>query len=200
MSTDRQTSDRAPGRNQSDRRSLGGYLVATLLVAATVAGIVVVLTTADGETTSTSADRRFGPHHDGLEPRRERARVPTMAEGGGEHFHASLEVHARGERIAVPANIGIDPARPPEEMAGLHTHDDSGTIHNEAGADATLGQFFAIWGVRFSRDELGPYRAGHGRRVRLWVNDRPSLAYGDLELADGQRIVVAFGRRSERPR
>jgi hypothetical protein len=190
MAAKRQTSDPAPGGR---RRSAAGYLVAALLVAAPVAGTVVVLTSGEGASGG-SAGGPFGPHYDGLDERRGRAGVPTMAEGGGAHFHAALEVYARGERIALPPNIGIDPARPPQEMAGLHTHDDSGTIHNEAGENSTLGQFFAVWGVAFSRDELGPFRARPGEeKVRLWVDDRPSRSYAELPLADGQRIVVALG-------
>jgi hypothetical protein len=67
-------------------------------------------------------------------------------------------------------------------MAGLHTHDDTGTIHNEGQADATLGQFFAIWGVPFSRDRLGPYRAGRDGVVQMWVDGRPSTAWESLKL------------------
>ena len=80
----------------------------------------------------------------------------------------------RGEPIAVPANIGIDPTQPPELMAGLHTHDATGTIHNEAGTGSTLGQFFEVWGVEFTPTRLGPYEASGKERVRMWVDDEPS--------------------------
>ena len=74
-------------------------------------------------------------------------------------------------------------------MAGLHTHDDGGTVHNEGQADATLGQFFAVGGVPFSKDRLGPYRAGEDGVVQLWVNGKPSTAFGSLRLADGQGLL-----------
>ena len=99
----------------------------------------------------------------------------------------------------MPANIGIDPARPPEMMAGLHTHDASGTIHNEAGTGSTLGQFFEIWGVEFSGSRLGPYEANGEEEVRMWVGGEPSQEFGDLALADGQQIVVAFGDDARLP-
>lgn len=41
-------------------------------------------------------------------------------------------------------------------MAGLHTHDGSGKLHAEGLERATLGEFFSIWGVAFSKDRLGP--------------------------------------------
>jgi hypothetical protein len=176
------------------RRLVAGYFVAALLAGAMVGAILVIATTGGGEEApETPPGAPFGPHYEGLEQRRHAAGVPTMAEGGGEHFHPQLQVFADGEEIAVPANIGIDPARPPTEMAGLHTHDDSGTIHNEAGSGATLSDFFAIWGVPFSERELGPHDAAGSKTVRMWVDGQPSQEFGDLELEDGQEIVIAYG-------
>lgn len=179
-------------------RRAAGYFVAAILVGATIAGLIVVFTRGDSGGGGATPDA-FAPRYEGLEQRRLAAGVPTMAEGGGEHFHPQLEVFVNGEEIFVPANIGIDPAAPASEMAGLHTHDSSGTIHNEAGTGSTLGQFFAVWGVPFSQNQLGPYRARGDKRVRMWVDGEPSPAYGELELADGQQIVVAFGTGSEMP-
>lgn len=190
----------APGAGPSRQRLVAGYFVAALLVAAIVGAVVVVLTADGGEPTSTdSSGDPFAPDYEGLEERRVEAGVPTMAEGGGEHFHPLIDVYVRGEPIDVPPNIGIDPAQPPEMMAGLHTHDPSGTIHNEAGTGSTLGQFFAVWGVPFSRTQLGPYEAKGKEKVMMWVDGEASEAYGDLELADGQEIVVAYGAETQVP-
>jgi hypothetical protein len=122
------------------------------------------------------------------------AGVSTMnSPSSSEHTHPPLAVWANGRRVPVPADIGIDPREDPGQMAGLHTHDDSGTIHNEGQADATLGQFFAVWGVPFTSDRLGPYRADTQRVVQMWVDGKPSRAWGSLKLADGQDIRIAFG-------
>ena len=99
----------------------------------------------------------------------------------------------------MPGDIGFDPRKDPGQMAGLHTHDDDGPIHNEGQADATLGQFFAVWGVPFSSDRLGPYRAGKNSVVQMWVDGKPSRAWGSLKLADGQDIRVAVGPRRPTP-
>jgi len=101
--------------------------------------------------------------------------------------------------MPVPANIGIDPTKDGMQMAGLHTHDSGGTIHVEGVAHATLGQLFAIWGVPFSAEQLGPYRTAGAKRVRMWVNGRPSNAFGALKLADGQHIAVSFGSDPRAP-
>lgn len=183
------------------RRLFLGYVVAGLLGAAVVAGVVVVALSSDGAGGTGSVDDSspFGTHYEGLEQRRLAAGVPTMAEGGGSHFHPSLSVYVNGEPLTVPANIGVDPSNPPTMMAGLHTHDETGVIHNEAGTGATLGDFFAIWGVPFSSERLGPYRAGGGKVVRIWVDGKPSPAFGDLQLEDGQQTVIDYAARGAPP-
>lgn len=191
-------SEGSPTADEDRSRVAAGYFVAALLVAAIVAALIVVITSADEPAPSPTASA-FAPVYDGLEARRLEAGVPTMAEGGGEHFHPLLEVYVRGEPVDVPTNIGIDPAQPPQLMAGLHTHDTTGTIHNEAGTGSTLGQFFAIWGIPFSPDQLGPYEASGEERVRMWVDGKPSKAYGDLKLEDGQQIVVTYGTDEQPP-
>jgi hypothetical protein len=172
-----------------------------ILMVATVAAIAIVVASG-GDGSAKDSANPFGPHYAGLEARREAAGVPTMAEAqtvGAVHFHPHLAVYVNGKKIKVPANVGIDPTKSPLEMAGLHTHDTSGWIHNEAGTSSKLGQFFAVWGVRFSRTRLGPYRATKTRRVKMWVDRKPSLAFRSLQLEDGQQIVVAYGRRSQMP-
>jgi hypothetical protein len=140
----------------------------------------------------------FGQHYAGLAQRRQAAHVPTMMDtmNSRVHFHPLLRVYVNGKQIPVPANIGIDPTQEAMQMAGLHTHDTSGTIHVEGVAGARLGQFFRIWGVPLSSRQLGPYRARGADGVRMWVDGKPSTAFGQLALADGQHIVVSFGPKS----
>jgi hypothetical protein len=142
------------------------------------------------------ASAPFGQHYDGLVQRRKAANVPTMMEtmNSPVHLHPVLKVLVDGREVPVPANIGIDPLEDGMQMAGLHTHDTTGTIHVEGVRGARLGQFFAVWGVPFSARQLGPYHASAGKSVRMWVDGKASDAYGALELADGQRIVVSFAR------
>jgi hypothetical protein len=129
------------------------------------------------------------------------AGVPTMSgpSAGGPHIHPRLAIYVRGEQVPLTANIGVDPAQPPQAMAGLHTHDPSGVIHVENAADPTLGQFFQVWGVPFSATELGPYRAKGDETVRMWVDGQPSTEFGDLVMEDGQEIVISFGPKEAPP-
>lgn len=137
----------------------------------------------------------FGQHHEGLAERLKTAGVPTTGSSGSRaHFHPRLVVYVNGRQIPVPADIGIAPERP-TAMATLHTHDDSGNLHAEGIERATLGQFFEVWGVSFSAQRLGPHRASGRSAVRLWVDGQASRAFGDLQLRDGQHVVVSFGDR-----
>ena len=97
------------------------------------------------------------------------------------------------------ALIGIDPA---VGFAPLHVHDTSGVIHVESPTvrGYTLGQFFAVWGVRFTPSCLGGYCAGGPRRLRVFVDG--TAVRGDptaLALEPHQEIVVAFGTAAQLP-
>src|SRR5436190_14325331 len=88
------------------------------------------------------------------------------------HIHANLEVYADGKKMPVPAQIGIDQQH--QLLASLHTHDTSGTIHMEAVQPYPfkLGQFFDVWGVRFTATQLGAYHSGNGLVLLTWVNGK----------------------------
>jgi hypothetical protein len=76
------------------------------------------------------------------------------------HIHAQIEVQKAGQKVPVPAEIGIarelwhdhslDQFGPSKALlAPLHTHDGTGTIHIESvvNRDYTLGEFLSIWGM-----------------------------------------------------
>ncbi|HRA75573.1 MAG TPA: hypothetical protein PLE12_04990 [Propionicimonas sp.] len=67
----------------------------------------------------------------------------------------TLSVSIDGQTVPLVPNIGLDLPRALQGPA--HTHDASGTVWLEgAGArEVTLGQFFTLWGVRFTADCLG---------------------------------------------
>jgi len=182
------------------RRRVAGAISAAVLLTATIAAVILAASSGD-DAGSASTEGAFGTHYEGLEERRVEAGVPTMSDtaAGGAHIHPRLSVYARGEQVPIPVNIGIDPSRPPELMAGLHTHDPSGVIHVENAAEPTLGQFFDVWGVPFSPRQLGLHKASGSDKVRMWVDGEPSRKFGDLVLEDGQEVVVAYGSEQELP-
>ena len=178
-----------------------GYFTAAVLVAAAVAGIAIVVTSGGGDSTETASAEPFQPVYSDLAARREAAGVSTMGdpEDASAHFHPRLALYANGERIPIPVNIGIDPAQSGEAMASLHTHETDGTIHVEGMPQPTLGQFFQIWGVPFSSDQLGPSRAEGDKSIRMWVDGQPSTDFENLELEDGQEVVISFGPQDAPP-
>jgi hypothetical protein len=185
------------------RLRLAGAVALAVVLAGSVTAAVIVGSSGSNEKRAgvAVAERAFGQHYVGLVRRRQQAGVPTMMQTMKSriHYHPVLSVFVNGRSVTVPANIGIDPTKDPMDMAGLHTHDAHGTIHVEGTDHATLGKFFQIWGVPLSALRLGPYRAQGRRTVRMWVNGRPSRAFGALKLADRQRIVVSYGSSSRPP-
>jgi hypothetical protein len=143
----RETHERelAPHERRRRRLRLTGRVALSGVV---LAGLAALTTVGNGSRTRglpAGMSGPFGQHYEGLEQRRVAAGVSTMALPSADvHAHPQLAAWAKGRRLPVPADIGIDPHEDPGQMAGLHTHDDDGTIHNEGQADATLGQFFRL--------------------------------------------------------
>jgi len=140
------------------------------------------------------------------------------------HVHAHLDVFVDGRAVVVPAGIGINIADPgvhqfhdsPDGSTGyggiqrcgspcispLHTHDTTGVMHVESPdvRTFTLGQFFAVWGVRLTNRCLGGYCATGPSSVRVFVDGR--RVTGDprqLALAAHQEIVVTYGTPAQLP-
>ena len=191
------------------RRRLGIAAVLAVVLVAGVGGLAVSAANRDRQPATSPgplAGLQTGPAPWGantadLAERLEAIGVPPLSpmEGTAVHIHQHLDLYVDGRKVLVPAGIGIDPA---VGYAPLHTHDPSGVIHVESPTvrTYTLGEFFAVWGVRFTPSCLGGYCAGGGRQLRVFVDGR---AYrGDpttLALAPHQELVVAFGTAAQLP-
>ena len=125
---------------------------------------------------------------------------PLTQEGQVLHIHQHLDLAVNGRRVTVPANIGIDPSQ--SFLAALHTHDNTGIMHVESqtAASYTLGQFFAVWGVRLDARCIGGLCARGAKRLRAWVNGKAVAAYPTrIILAEHQEIVLAYGTAAQVP-
>jgi hypothetical protein len=116
------------------------------------------------------------------------------------HIHAQLHVYVNGKPVQVPADIGLDEAT--GTSSPLHTHDTSGVIHMEADEtySFTLGQFLTVWGVKFSKNQLGSYKSHAGETVQVYDNGKP--VKGDpvnLVMHEHDNIVVAYGKPGSFP-
>src|SRR5919197_3292222 len=114
------------------------------------------------------------------------------------HIHQHLDLFVNGQPVGVPSQIGISGG-----FAFLHTHDATGVIHVESPVvkNYSLGEFFDVWGVLFTKDCIGAYCANGNAKLWVFVNDKPYT--GDprnLVLRNFQEIVVAYGTRAQLPK
>lgn len=118
----------------------------------------------------------------------------------GYHVHAQLNVYVNGKQTPVPANIGIDPQG--RFISPIHTHDTSGVIHMESAKfyPFTLGEFINVWGVYFTNNQLGSYKAGVGGNVlQLWVNGKQVSNPPNYKLKAHDVLVLGYGKPGSFP-
>lgn len=110
----------------------------------------------------------------------------------GLHWHSQLEIYLQGQKVPIPANVGIYPTH--EEP--IHTHETDGTIHLEFTGLVTknnlrLGRFFQIWGKTFNRTcLLESCSTSPAGAVKMSVNGQPNLDYENYSMKDGDKIVL----------
>jgi hypothetical protein len=122
------------------------------------------------------------------------------AEGQALHIHQHLDIYVAGKQVTVPAQIGI--ASSGGFISDLHTHDATGIMHVESPAvtSFTLGQFFAVWGVRLDARCIGSLCASGDKRLAAWVDGKPVPADPTrIVLAEHQEIVLAYGTEAQDP-
>ena len=114
------------------------------------------------------------------------------------HHHAQLHIYDDGLLVDVPTHIGLAPG----VTAALHTHAPGGVIHIEASKPfvATLGDFFAIWGVAFGPDQVGDLKASGDEQIHVLVNGKPIANPIDYRIREGDNIVVARGKPDSFPK
>lgn len=111
------------------------------------------------------------------------AKDPSVVSTDGIHWHPELEIYARGERVAIPENVGLLGAHSP-----IHTHDDLPIIHMEFATavmreDTELGNFFRVWGKDFME---------FGSEVTMTVNGEVNTEFASYQVHDGDRIELRY--------
>ncbi|MGE5117384.1 MAG: hypothetical protein ACM3N6_12925 [Betaproteobacteria bacterium] len=115
------------------------------------------------------------------------------------HVHSHLTLIADGQERAIPDNVGTV-----KQSDGtfchypIHTHDSSGKIHIEAAApiDATLGDFFRIWGepltftnvAGFTLQPMTVYIVDEDGTVTQYAGDLNAIA-----LLSHRQITIVMG-------
>ena len=141
---------------------------------------------------------------------------PELFEHLNYHVHSHLDLFVNGNRVTIPAGIGINTHDPGVQsgplpdgstayggirrcqkpcISPLHTHADLGLLHTETSNPAPnrLGQFFTEWNVRLDRRCVGGYCKPDG--IPIYVNGKRYT--GDprkILLADRTEIAIVIGR------
>ena len=123
----------------------------------------------------------------------------------GIHWHPELKIVINGEKITIPANIGIGMQYagyprfdPMMGMTDMHTHDDSGTLHWEVMKgpvtkdDVRIGSFFAIWGKEFDSSCIFENCNGSAGSVKMFVNGEPNTEFQNYLVKDGDKIEIRY--------
>jgi hypothetical protein len=185
-----------------------GIGVGLVVVLGVVIGVVVVVggsgpgnNTVDGvpRTPRTTAVGRTSappwPVPDDVAAAVRTAGLPMLdSEGSVEHIHAHLDAIVNGQKMTVPADVGIDQAN--GSISPLHTHDTTGVIHIESPTKVpfSLGQFLTEWQVSASTDHLGGLKAGGGTLLRAYVNGKAySGNPAGIILAAHDEIALVYG-------
>jgi len=87
-------------------------------------------------------------------------------EGAELHIHTHLSIYINGVQAQVPNMVGMTPTPQGGCLYWIHTHFPDGIIHLESpqlhnpqrGGDFTIGDFFAIWGMPVSQDNIGSFK------------------------------------------
>ena len=125
---------------------------------------------------------------------------PLTREGSALHIHEHIDISINGKTVAIPAGIGID------QIAGfispIHTHRANGVIHIESPTvqTFTLGQFFDVWGVRFTSQCIGGYCATASTSLKVYTNGK--LYTGNprmLPFKERQEIFITYGNATTTP-
>lgn len=115
-------------------------------------------------------------------------------EGAVEHIHAHLTILNNGEKVTVPANIGIYNSANPC-LYWMHTHDDTGEIHMESPKmrPFLLGEFFDVWKQPLTKTQVLGF-SDAGQPIKVYVDGKPYT--GDprqIELKSHTQVVLEVG-------
>jgi hypothetical protein len=121
-------------------------------------------------------------------------------EGTTMHQHATVQIFVHGKEERIPTDVGINPSA--GTIQSIHTHDDTGLVHLESSEsrEFTLGDFFGVWGVRFTPSCLGAYCNEGDNRLQVFLDgEEVTDDLQDVQLDDQTVIVVTYGTPAELP-
>jgi hypothetical protein len=105
-------------------------------------------------------------------------------------MYPHIRIVIDGKEEPIPANIGVEE----NCMRPVHTYDETGTIHVEAAktVNIPLGEFFRLWKKEFSRNQILDHVRDAEHEIVMFVDGKPSEAFGDLVMRDRQEILIEY--------
>jgi hypothetical protein len=199
-------------RKQARRRYL--RIAGMVAVAAIALAVVVVLWhpwSKHATTTVNQADlpglmtttnpASWTANTDELEGRLQALGLPELgAEQLAYHIHQNLNLYVDGKQVGIPPNIGIAGTN---ALAVIHVHGTDNVIHIESPEQKlfTLGDFFAVWGLKFTPTSIGGYTNGDGKTLQVFVDGQKVTGNPtDVPLGNHEVITVAFGTQAQLPK
>jgi hypothetical protein len=126
---------------------------------------------------------------------------PSAESSGLTHYHVHLTLYVDGKQVEIPDYIGLPAAGGMTSTATseIHTHGREtdpkpGVIHIESGSAnfrANLQQFFDVWGVYATSDQLG----GYEKPIKVWINGEPVDDWLNLKLVEHNAITMVVGNQ-----
>lgn len=120
------------------------------------------------------------------------------------HWHPKLTIIIKGEKQAIPPNIGISIGNNMDNqvsgmrMAPTHTHESDGTLHLENNRPwqkpetLALGYFFKVWDKNFNSSCIFNYCNGPNGTLTMTVNGQPNNEFGNYVMHDKDEIVIEY--------
>jgi hypothetical protein len=206
-------------RSPEDRRTLYmtiAFAASGVALVAVVVAVIAVLGNGGGSGATKKIDPSSliglqtgpAPWNTGLDHLADRlgplGLTPLPQEALNQHIHQHLDIFVNGKPVTVPVGIGIYAN---QFITELHTHDagaeglpgattrPTGVIHVESPKQTTysLGQFFGVWGVRFTPSCIG----GYCKPTTPWsVYVNGKLYSGDptrIALKEHEEIAIVIG-------
>ena len=119
----------------------------------------------------------------------------NVVAANGLHWHPRLAVYTNGEKQKFTDSIGLGAVH-----QKMHTHTEDykdGVVHMEMTGVVTneqtrLGNFFRIWGKKFSSTQIFDKTNGPEGTVKMSVNGKVNTDFENYEMKDKDLIEITF--------
>src|SRR3989338_3283192 len=119
----------------------------------------------------------------------------NVVAANGLHWHPRLAVYTNGEKQEFTDSIGLGAIH-----QKMHTHTEDykdGVVHMEMTGVVTkeqkrLGNFFRIWGKKFSSTQIFDKTNGPEGTVKMSVNGKVNTDFENYEMKDKDLIEITF--------